>query len=118
MNPYIYVLSVNGVLLFFSLIFLLFPPKKINTIYGYRTQRSMMNEDVWTFANQQFNAAFIKYAAFGFIGAMILAAIGSGKNTWQPMIIVVFSIIATIIKTEQSLNANFDKEGNRKKTKK
>jgi uncharacterized membrane protein len=118
MNPYVYVLSVNGVLLLLSLIVFFFPPKKINSLYGYRTYRSMKNEDVWNFANQQFNAAFVRYASIGFVAAIILASIGSGKNTWQPMIIVVFSILATIMKTEQSLNANFDKEGNRKKTKK
>lgn len=117
MNPYIYVLSVNGVLLLFSLIFFFFPPKKINALYGYRTYRSTRNEDVWSFANQQFNAAFIRYASIGFVAAIVLVSIGSGKNTWQPMVIVIFSIIATIMKTEQSLNTNFDKEGNRKKTK-
>lgn len=118
MNPYVYVLSVNGILLLFSLIFFFFPPKKINNLYGYRTHRSMQNETVWKFANQQFNAAFVKFSALGFVAAIVLASVGSGKNTWQPMIIVVFSILASVMKTEQSLNANFDKEGKPKKTKK
>ncbi|NVK53365.1 MAG: SdpI family protein [Flavobacteriaceae bacterium] len=118
MNPYVYVLSVNGVLLLFSVIFFFFPPKKINSLYGYRTYRSMKNQDVWQFSNQQFNTAFIKYATIGFVAALVLALIGSGKNTWQPMVIVLFSILATILKTEQRLNKHFDKEGTRKKSKK
>jgi len=115
MNPYIYVVSINGLLLFFSLVFSIFPPKKINKFYGYRTKKSMLNDDIWAFANKQFNKSFIKYSLLGFIAAMVLETIGSGKVTWQPMVILLFTLGATILKTEQSISQNFDEEGNRKK---
>lgn len=118
MNPYIYVLSINGMMLFFSFVFFVFPPKKINNIYGYRTNRSRLNDDIWQFANQQFNIAFIKYSAMGFVAAIVLASIGSGEINWQPMVILLFSLGAAILKTEQSLNQTFDEEGARKKIKK
>ena len=114
MNPYIYVLSINGLLLFLSLVFNFFPPKKINNFYGYRTQRSRLNQEIWQFANQQFNAAFIKYSILGFLAAITLAFIGSGQINWQPMAIMIFTLGASILKTEQSLNKTFDEEGKRK----
>ena len=115
MNPYIYVLSINGLLFFFSIVFYLFPPKKINKLYGYRTKKSMLNENIWAFANKQFNKSFIRYSFLGFLAAMLLETIGSGKVTWQPMVILVFTLGATILKTEQGISQNFDEEGNRKK---
>ena len=116
MNPYTYVISINGLLFFFSLVFFFFPPKKINNFYGYRTKRSMLNTDIWSFANKQFNNSFIRYSLLGFIAALVLETIGSGKVTWQPMVILLFTLGATILKTEQSISQNFDEEGNRKKT--
>ena len=35
-----------------SFIFKLLPPKRINSIYGYRTPRSMKNQDTWNEANK------------------------------------------------------------------
>jgi len=114
MNPYIYVLSINGLLLFFSLVFYAFPPKRINKLYGYRTKKSMLNSDIWEFSNKQFNKSFLKYSLLGFIAAMLLETIGSGKVTWQPMVILLFTLGAAILKTEQQISQNFDEEGNRK----
>ncbi len=117
MSIYLYVISINGLLLFLSIIFRFFPPKKINNIYGYRTNKSKLNETIWQFANQQFCASLLKYSIIGFVAAIILATIGSGKNTWQPMMVMIFTLGAAILKTEQSLLQNFDEDGNRKKFK-
>lgn len=35
-----------------SLVFYLFPPKRINLFYGYRTFRSMKNKENWITANK------------------------------------------------------------------
>ena len=39
-------------LLLGSLLFYLKPPQKINSLYGYRTPRSMKNPDNWYYANK------------------------------------------------------------------
>jgi len=75
----------------------------------------MLNDDIWAFANKQFNKSFIKYSLLGFLAAMVLETIGSGRVTWQPMVILLFTLGATILKTEQCISQNFDEEGNRKK---
>jgi len=117
MNPYLYVVSINGLLLFLSIVFYFFPPKKINNIYGYRTNKSKLNDEIWKFANQQFCSSLLLYSLIGFLAAILLVFIGSGKNTWQPMIVMLFSLGASILKTEQSLTQNFNEEGSRIKPK-
>ncbi|NVJ88528.1 MAG: SdpI family protein [Flavobacteriaceae bacterium] len=116
MNPFLYVLTTNGVLFLISIIFWKFPPKKINNIYGYRTHKSMLNQQIWDFANSTFNKAFISYSAFSFIAALLLANFAKNELTWQPMVLVALSILVSIIKTERAISDNFTEEGKRKKS--
>ena len=114
MNPFIYVLTTNGILFLLSIIFWKFPPKKINNFYGYRTHRSMLNEDIWQFANTVFNKNFIIYAGVSFIAALVFANFSSAEISWQPIVLVFLSIVVCIIKTERALTDNFTEEGKRK----
>ena len=43
---------IGPLLLLLSIVFKLFPPKKINYLYGYRTKRSMKNQETWDEANR------------------------------------------------------------------
>ena len=113
MDQYSYVLSVNGLLFVFSIIFYFFPAKEINAIYGYRTNKSMKNQEIWDFANTYFTKQFIVYSAISFVGSLLLAYINP-KITWQPMAIMLLSLAVAIIKTEQVLDSNFDDNGQRK----
>lgn len=36
----------------FGRLFLKYPPKEINAVFGYRTSRSMKNKDTWEFAHR------------------------------------------------------------------
>ncbi len=78
----------------------------------------MLHADIWNFANKQFNKAFVKYAFIGFIAALLLQTMSANQLTWQPMVILLCSLGATILTTEQRISQNFDKEGKRKKFKK
>ena len=53
---WLYMLAVDllipATMIGFGLLFLKRPPKKINAIFGYRSMRSMRNEDTWRFAHQ------------------------------------------------------------------
>lgn len=113
MNPFYYVLSVNGLLFVLSVIFYFFPPKKINSLYGYRTNKSMQNETIWQFANSFWSKQFLIYSAISFVAALVLAYVNP-KITWQPMAIMLLSLAVSVIKTEQALNKNFDDEGKKK----
>ena len=113
MNPYYYVLSINGLLFLFSIIFYFFPPKKINAIYGYRTNRTMKNETIWNFANTYFTKQFLIYSAISFFAALLFVSV-SKNVSWQPMAIMLLSLGVSVVKTEQEINKNFDEEGNKK----
>ena len=115
MNTYLYVLSVNGLIFFLSVIFYFFPPKKINSLYGYRTHRSMLNQDIWDFSNKLFTAALLLYSAICFAGALFIAYINPEQmQSWVPMALLVLTLVVCIIKTEQGISKNFDEEGKRK----
>lgn len=114
MNSYYYVLSVNGLLFFISVIFYFFPPKKINGLYGYRTNKTIQNDAIWQYANTYFSKQLIVYAAISFAFALLIAFINPIMS-WQPMAIMLLAIAVSVIKTEQQLFNNFDEEGNKKK---
>ena len=93
-----------------------FPPKKPNNLYGYRTTRSMKNQDVWDFAN--------KFSANTFIVSGIVMTIIS-LLTWQlneenfalvNLFSLLFGLVISIYLTERELKKNFDNDGNRKQS--
>ena len=53
---------MGPLLLVIAVLTKLFPPKKINSIYGYRTRRSMQSEDAWREANTYSSNAMIVLA--------------------------------------------------------
>ena len=114
MNPFIYVLTTNGVLFLLSIIFWKFPPKKINNLYGYRTHKTMLNQQIWDFANNTFNKAFVKYSGLSFLASLVLANFAKSELTWQPMVLVALSILVAIVKTERAIYENFTEEGKKK----
>ncbi|WP_198517107.1 SdpI family protein [Tenacibaculum sp. SZ-18] len=114
MNPVYYVLSVNGLLFLLSIVFYYNPPKKINGLYGYRTPRTMANQDIWDFANGFFNKQLLQYAGISFAAALGLSFIAK-ETSWQPIAIMVITLGVCVLKTEQELNKYYDKEGNKLK---
>ena len=114
MSPFIYVITTNGLLFLLSIIFWKYPPKKINNIYGYRTHKAMQNEQIWNFANTVFNKNLVIYAGVSFLGGLVFAIFATKELTWQPMVLVLLSILASILKTERALNDTFTDEGKKK----
>ncbi|NNE93783.1 MAG: SdpI family protein [Verrucomicrobiales bacterium] len=52
MGDWIVHLALGPLLLVIALLFLRFPPRDINWMYGYRTARSMKSQEAWEFANR------------------------------------------------------------------
>lgn len=111
----IYIFTTNGLLFLISILFFKFPPKKINSIYGYKTPKAMQNQQIWDFANSTFNKSLVIYAGICFIAALIFVEILKATWSWQPMALVFLSIIVSIVKTERALSDNFTEEGKKKK---
>ena len=117
MDAYTYVLTTNGLLFFVSILFWKFPPKKINKFYGYRTYRTMQNNGIWNFANTTFNKNLIVYAGISFLAGLLFASLAKGGISWEPMVLVMLTLLVCIIKTEKSISELYDDEGKKLKTK-
>ena len=114
MSPILYVMTTNGLLFLLSILFYKFPPKKINSLYGYRTVKAMQNQQIWDFANGVFNKNLLIYSGISLLGSVLLASFTSKELTWQPMLLVLLSVLVSIIKTERGLSDNYTEEGKRK----
>lgn len=89
--------------------FLMFPPRKINSIYGYRTRRSMQNADTWKEANR-FSAKLLIGAGLGNACLGILLFYFDEETTISiipGLIIIITTSFLLIILTEMHLNKKF-----------
>ncbi|WP_310991586.1 SdpI family protein [Aequorivita marina] len=64
--------SISLILLGVSLIYFLFPPKKINYLYGYRTSRSMKNQERWKVANKMASRMMVALSVFDAVLSYVL----------------------------------------------
>jgi uncharacterized membrane protein len=62
---------IPSVLFSFGLRFKRHAPKKINTYYGYRTERSMKNEETWIFAHRYFGKLWYRFSIILYILTII-----------------------------------------------
>lgn len=96
-------------------------PKKINTIYGYRTKRSMMNMDTWEFAHDYCGQLWFKMGLIMLIPSALIFVPFYNSN--EDVIGVVGSVlcmiqlvalIVAIFPTEKALKNTFNDDGTRK----
>ncbi len=99
-----------------------FPPKKINALYGYRTERSMKNEDTWQFANKYSGALIWKIGWIALAVAAVLSIalwrFGKGAMSIVNLLLTTAQcgvLLAVIPVTERALKDAFDDEGRRKR---
>lgn len=87
-----------------GLVTLIFPPKKINSLYGYRTPRSMKNIDNWQFA-QRLSAQLI----IGGLGLLLTGIIGLLLNIEEAhinmmgFVMMIIVVIVLFFKTESAI---------------
>ena len=118
---FIMVLLIPLTMLFFGWLLFRKTPKEINYVYGYRTKRSMMNEETWRFANQYFGKAWYLCGLISVPLSVIAIALVFGKGTetvgtvgGMITMIQMITLVGAIIPTEIALKNNFDENGRRK----
>ena len=96
-------------------------PKDINYIFGYRTTRSMKNDDTWKFAHEYCGRLWCKIGIIMLIPPVIvhIPFYNSNENTIGMVATIVMTIqvivlIASIFPTEIALKKNFNDDGTRK----
>lgn len=101
--------------------FMTHPPAKINPVYGYRTGRSMKNEETWEFAHVHCGKLWRRIGAW-MLPVTVLAhllllgrsmdAVGIGSGIMVTLQVIV--MVASVVPTERALKRTFDEAGNRR----
>ena len=89
-----------------------FPPKKINHLYGYRTQRSMKNQATWEAANTYSTLVFFKISLYSFLIPVALYFLYPQLNVLITIITNTLLLLYVLYATEKYLKARFDTQGN------
>ncbi len=118
---FIMVLLIPLTMIFFGWLLFKRTPKEINYVYGYRTKRSMMNEETWRFANQYFGKVWYLCGLISAPLSVIAIAIvfGKGPGTVGTVggiitMLQMLPLIGAIVPTESELKKNFDENGKRR----
>ena len=118
---FIMVLLIPLTMLFFGWLLFRKTPKEINYVYGYRTKRSMMNEETWRFANQYFGKVWYLCGLISAPLSVIAIAIVFGKEPGTMgtvggiiTMLQMLPLIGAIVPTESELKKNFDENGKRR----
>lgn len=112
--PGFIILGLCGLIfLIAGIVQLKFPPKKINSLYGYRTSSSMHSQEAWDFA-QKYSAKVsilvgIIMILLGFI-ALLLPGISRDFQVWISLLIIFTLVGVLILSTEKKLKQKFDKK--------
>ena len=117
----IMVLLIPLTMIFFGWLLFRKTPKEINYIYGYRTKRSMMNEETWRFANQYFGKVWYLCGLISVPLSVTAIALVLGKGTETVgtiggiiTMLQMIPLVGAIIPTEIALKKNFDENGKRR----
>ena len=89
-----------------------FPPKKINHLYGYRTQRSMKNQATWEVANTYSSLVFFKVSLYSFFIPVGLYFLYPQLNVLITIVTNTLLLLCVIYSTEKQLKTRFDTQGN------
>jgi uncharacterized membrane protein len=89
-----------------------YPPKKINHLYGYRTQRSMKNQATWEAANTYSSLVFFKVSLYSFFIPVALYFLYPQLNVLFTIITNTLLLLYVLYATENHLKASFDTQGN------
>ena len=89
-----------------------FPPKKINHLYGYRTQRSMKNQASWEAANTYSSLVFFKVSLYSFFIPVVLYFLFPQLNVLITIITNTLLLLYVLYATEKHLKSRFDTQGN------
>jgi uncharacterized membrane protein len=88
-----------------AFITLKFPPKKINSFYGYRTSRSMKNQENWDLAQRFSSQLMLKQGLIMLLLAFILAVLPVPIEiaTLISLLLLLMSVINLFVQTEKRL---------------
>lgn len=113
-EQWLWAIGYNVFILVLFLVVQKFPPKKINWYYGYRTQRSMKNQNTWDEAQEYSTKKAISLTLISFIFPVILYFVYPEYNFFLSVMANTLLILSLYVITEKHLARRFDKDGIKK----
>ena len=114
-------LLIPGIMVGIGARFLKHPPKNINALYGYRTARSMKNQETWKFAHETCGKLWVRLGKLSFLPALLAAVLTFGRGIENISVVSVtvvtiqtLVLIGSIFPVERALKENFDDFGRKK----
>jgi len=114
-------LLIPAIMILFGKVFMRSVPKKINFLFGYRTELSMKNADTWEVAHKYIGKLWFHLGLIlvPITAVSMLFVIGSSEGIVATVGLIVnfvnlIALVIPIFFTEKKLNRVFDKNGNRK----
>ena len=113
-------LLVPAVMVLFGRVFLRRPPKTINSVYGYRTKRSMAGPEAWKFAHETCGRLWLRWggwmAVFSVLGMLPLLGREAEAVAWWGLGLILLQCVAlflSMVPVERAIRQNFDRSGHR-----
>lgn len=109
-NPLFVIPALTGaIFVVVGIVMLKFPPKKINSLYGYRTSSSMKNQERWIFAQSYSAKEIIKLGAILAFSGVIGLFVHPNVNvaTILGLVMMMLTIIILILRVEKAIKNKF-----------
>ena len=104
-----FLILIGGIFTAVGMITYIFPPKKINYIYGYRTNSSMKSQERWRFAQQYSSVLMIKYGILllGIACLGLFFSISESIDFYIGIALSLFPIVLLFLNTEKAIKTKF-----------
>jgi uncharacterized membrane protein len=110
-NPlFIIPLSTGITLMITAYVFRKYPPKKINNLYGYRTKRSMLDQERWDFS-QPYAAKELMKSASALAISSVIGLFYNPDLVWGVILglgLLIIVVIFMMIRVENAIKDRFD----------
>lgn len=104
--------TTGAIFVIAALVTLVFPPKKINYLYGYRTKASMKNQMVWDFSQRFSGIKMVQtglaLVAFSFLNYFM--NLNGGLQISIGLTAVIIACVFLFFATERAIRKNFPNE--------
>ena len=112
-NPLFTIPLFGGILFFVTgFIMYLFPPKKINSLYGYRTAKSMENQEKWSFSQIYSSKEMMKLGCL--LTICCLFSLFTNFDNFTNMItglgLMILIVIILFLRVEKAIKHKFEKK--------
>ena len=95
-----------------GIIMIIIPPKKINSLYGYRTSSSMKSQERWDFSQKYAAQVLVKFGAILTLSSILGLVYDFSENisTIMGLGFMLIAVIFLILKIEKAIKIRFGNE--------